>query len=111
MDSGDRNTATVTLAEPCRLLRVILDPRKADGDRDLMASVGHELWHTLEVFREPSLRTYAEVYHFYARDGRHTDRTGSFGGWETPAARQAGDAIFRELRDHLTEQPSIGAGK
>jgi hypothetical protein len=102
---------TVTPAGPYRLLRIIVDPRKADCDLDLMASLGHELWHTLEVLREPSLRTYAEVYHFYARDGRHTDRTGTFGGWETPAARKAGDAVFRELRDHLAEQPGICAPK
>ena len=75
---------TVTVAGPSRILRIVVDPRKADCD--LMASIGHELWHAIEVLRDPSLRTDAALFFFYSREGRHTDRDGDpLGAWETPA--------------------------
>ena len=88
---------TVKLAGPNRMLRIVIDQRRADCDLDLMASIGHELWHAIEVLREPSLRSYAHLYHFFSRDGRHTDRAGSFGAWETPSAIKAGFTVLEEL--------------
>jgi hypothetical protein len=88
---------TVKLAGPNRMLRIVIDQRRADCDLDLMASIGHELWHAIEVLREPSLRSYAHLYNFFSRDGRHTDRAGSFGAWETPAAIKAGFTVLEEL--------------
>jgi hypothetical protein len=88
---------TVKLAGPNRMLRIVIDQRRADCDLDLMASIGHELWHAIEVLREPSLRSYAHLYHFFSRDGRHTERAGSFGAWETPAAIKAGFTVLEEL--------------
>ena len=88
---------TVKLAGPNRMLRIVIDQRRADCDLDLMASIGHELWHAIEVLREPSLRSYAQMYHFFSRDGRHTDRAGSFGAWETPSAIKAGFTVLEEL--------------
>lgn len=88
---------TVKLAGPNRMLRIVIDQRRAGCDLDLMASIGHELWHAIEVLREPSLRSYAQVYHFLSREGRHTDRAGSFGAWETPGAIKAGLKVLEEL--------------
>ena len=88
---------TEKLAGPKRMLRMVIDQRRADCDLDLMASIGHELWHAIEVLREPSLRSYANLYHFFSRDGRHTDRAGSFGAWETPSAIKAGFTVLEEL--------------
>ena len=88
---------TVKLAGPNRMLRIVIDQRKARCDLDLMASIGHELWHAIEVLREPSLRSYAHLYHFFSRDGRHTERAGSFGAWETPGAIKAGLTVLEEL--------------
>jgi hypothetical protein len=87
----------VKLAGPNRMLRIVIDHRKARCDLNLMASIGHELWHAIEVLREPSLRSYAHLYHFFSRDGRHTERAGSFGAWETPAAINAGFTVLEEL--------------
>jgi hypothetical protein len=88
---------TVKLAGPNRMLRIVIDQRRADCDLDLMASIGHELWHAIEVLREPSLRSYAHLYHFFSRAGRHTERAGSFGAWETPGAMKAGFTVREEL--------------
>jgi hypothetical protein len=82
----------VTLAGAHRLLFVRVDSDKSDVD--LIASVGHELQHALEVLAEPSLRSTSEIHLFYT------------GGWgrdllravETPAARTVGDTVFREVR-------------
>jgi len=87
----------VTVAGPNRMLRITIDPRRADCDLELMASIGHELWHAIEILREPSLRSYAAVFQFFSR-GRYGERSGSSPAWETRAAVDAGDAVLAELR-------------
>jgi len=95
---------TVTLAGPYRILRIVVDPRQADCDRALMASIGHELWHAIEVLREPSLTSYDAIFHFYYRDGRRKEHAVSGGGFETPAAINAGHTVLRQLRDQMPDR-------
>jgi hypothetical protein len=88
---------TVTVAGPNRILRVVVDTRKTDCE--LMASIAHELWHAMEVLREPSLTNNAALFYFYARAGRHGDRGGDpLGAWETQAAVKVGDRVRGDLR-------------
>src|SRR5262245_47778657 len=47
--------ATVTVAGPNRILRMVVDQRKAECDLHVMASIGHELWHAIEVLRDSSI--------------------------------------------------------
>ena len=89
---------TATVAGPNRILRIVVDSRKSDCES--MASIGHELWHAIEVLREPSLTNDAALFFFYAREGRHGDRDGDpLGAWETQAATKAGDGVRADLRD------------
>jgi hypothetical protein len=88
----------VTLAGPNRILRIVIDPRRADCDLKLMSSLGHELWHAIEILREPSLRSYADLYSFYSRFGHHTPGESSHGAWETHEAIKAGFTVFDEVR-------------
>ena len=74
-----------------RFLFVLIDMRKTDAE--LMASIGHELRHTIEVIREPSVRTDLDKYNFYEENGMHL----SGGERETLAAREAGDAVRSEI--------------
>jgi hypothetical protein len=83
---------TVTVAGSYRLLRIIVNPRRADCD--LMASIGHELWHAVEVLREPSLRSEAALFFFYGRGGRRARD----GAWETQAAENTGNSVRAELQ-------------
>jgi hypothetical protein len=83
---------TVTVAGSNRLLRIIVNPRRADCD--LMASIGHELWHAVEVLREPSLRSEAALFFFYGRGGRRARD----GAWETQAAENTGNSVRAELQ-------------
>jgi hypothetical protein len=59
-----------------------------------MASLGHELAHTLEVLAEPNVRTGAGMFDLYRRNGavRVQDV------FETQAAIAAGDAVYIELK-------------
>ncbi len=58
----------MTVAGPNRILRVVLDDRKTDGDEmEAMALLAHELRHALEVLGEPSIKTGSGMYHFYRR--------------------------------------------
>jgi len=89
----------VTKAASNRILQIRVDPRFADCDVDLIASIGHELWHVLEILRNPKLDNDDAIFHFYAREGRHSNRaTFPFGGWETTGALEAGYQVLRELR-------------
>jgi hypothetical protein len=81
----------VTATASDRILRVRIDPRKAD--RDLMASIGHELQHVVEVLSEPRVTSTAAMTLFYARVGR----SGASHTFETKAAMDAGDKVRSEV--------------
>jgi hypothetical protein len=85
---------TVTMAGAHRYLWVKVDTRKADWD--LMASIGHELQHALEVLSDRTVTSGFAMYHFYLREGTH-----SMGlAFETDAAIEAGDAVRTEVRKY-----------
>jgi hypothetical protein len=80
----------VTAAGGYRILRVIVDARQPDWD--VMASIGHELRHALEVLEDPGLVDTARVYLFYAQAHQEKDRP-----FETRAAIDAGFAVRNEV--------------
>jgi hypothetical protein len=84
---------SVTLAGPNRLLRVKIDVRRSDGE--LIALLGHELQHAIEILSNPGLRNNAEVLTFY-------QQAGIFGGGnavETQAALAVQQKIRVEVRE------------
>ena len=80
----------VTPAAEFRILRILVDPRQPDWE--VMASIGHELQHALEVFRETTLKTAEAVYLFYSRE----NPTGG-DSFETSAAIKAGNSVRNEV--------------
>ena len=82
-------------AGPNRVLRVNVAGRKTDIE--MMSSIGHELRHVLEVLDEPGVRTSAGMYDLYKRN--HAWRGETF---ETRAAIDAGDAVYKELKRSLS---------
>jgi hypothetical protein len=89
----------LTVAGPNRILHIVIGPRRSECETTLMASIGHELWHAIEVLREPTLRSYAHLYRFYERMAvHHTNRIGSIGAWETHDAIKAGQTVLGELQ-------------
>lgn len=80
----------VTAAAGYRILRVIVDARQPDWD--VMASIGHELRHALEVLEDPGLMDMASVFQFYAQAHHEKDRP-----FETRAAIDAGFAVRNEV--------------
>ena len=73
-----------------RFMFILIDPRKRDGE--LMASIGHELRHTIEVIGAPAVRTDSAKFFFYERVAMH----GGSGERETRAAMDAGNAVRSE---------------
>jgi hypothetical protein len=59
----------------------------------LIATIGHELFHAIEVLREPAIRTAADAYLFYVREAPTAQDH-----FETDAAIRAGLVIGHELR-------------
>jgi hypothetical protein len=84
----------VTSAGPHRSLFVKVDLERTD--RRLMAAIGHELRHAIEVLSEPSVTDSAAMYFFYKFKG---DRSSvSSVAFETKAAVVAGEIVADEIR-------------
>jgi hypothetical protein len=83
--------ASVRSSGSHRFLFVLIDVRK--NHSNLMGSIGHELRHTIEVIREPSVRTDSDKFFFYEQHGMHLPD----GERETLAAREAGNAVRSEI--------------
>ncbi|HEU5257844.1 MAG TPA: hypothetical protein VFU28_17765 [Vicinamibacterales bacterium] len=90
---------SVTAVDSHRYMRVVVDTRKADWD--LMGSIGHELRHTIEVIGQPSIRSNASKYFFYAQNGTEGTPTAR----ETRAAVDAGNTVRDEVRRFTRQQP------
>jgi hypothetical protein len=82
---------TVRVAGPNRLLRIIVDIHRSHGD--LLASIGHELQHAVEVLHDPHVTDTRSIYFLF-------DRIGQIGEdrFETLAAIRAGLDVLAEWR-------------
>jgi hypothetical protein len=92
-------TLDVTAAAGYRILRIFVDARQPDWD--VMASIGHELRHALEVLENPALVDTASVYLFYAQEREAKDRP-----FETRAAIDAGFAVRNEVGSFAKGKPN-----
>ena len=77
--------------EGVRVLNVWLNPRYTS--QQMMATLGHELQHAVEVARAPQVRT-GEAF---SRHYRHIGVRGVSDRWDTREARHAGRVVAREL--------------
>lgn len=85
---------SVELAGPYRLLRVKLDLRRTE--REMMATLGHELQHALEVLNAgPRVRSNVGIRNFYQQLAPTGNKR-----FETDAALQAGFDVSDELRSN-----------
>jgi len=81
---------SVTVVGANRLLRILVDLRKAPGC-ELVEAIGHELQHAVEVLHERRIRNDLQVRNFFDMLGRtQPDR------FETDKAMEAGMAVSRE---------------
>jgi hypothetical protein len=78
-----------------RIMRVIIDRKRLDSNRELLGAIGHELQHVVEVLAEPSITDGRRMFFFYRR---HAPTAGD--RFETAAATAAGHAVRTELRGH-----------
>jgi hypothetical protein len=84
--------AAVHSAPPIRFVYIKVDTRKTVGC-ELMASIGHELQHALEVLRNPKVVDRNTLAHFYMHEGP----TGDNDRFETESAVRAGLLVEKEL--------------
>ena len=83
--------SSLELSGPNRLLRIVVSRRRAPGC-ELIASVGHELQHALEVLSNPNIRTGFGLSSFFQRIGPE----GNPRRFETTEAIQVGLAVAKE---------------
>jgi hypothetical protein len=80
-----------------RYLRILVSPDKHRRSHDqLLALIAHELRHALEVIEHPEVVDVTTMEALYRRIG--TPETRGLTGYETSAARAAGDNTLSELR-------------
>jgi hypothetical protein len=85
-----------------RYLRVVVTPDKNQRSHDqLLALIAHELQHALEVIEHAKVIDVATLEAMYREIGRSIP--GQNHGYETSAARAAGDAVLAEL---FVKQPA-----
>jgi hypothetical protein len=89
------------------MLWVTIDTRRVDSE--LIASIGHELQHAVEILSNPDVRDTAAMYIFYSRFARRVG-TGR-GAWETAAATKVGNAVREEIRAFKSLTVSSGSEK
>jgi len=82
---------TITMAAPHRVLWIRVDPN--EPERDLLASIGHELQHAVEVLSNRTIKSPRAMYSLYFEK---CHRCG--GAIETYAAIRAGTAVREELQ-------------
>jgi hypothetical protein len=85
---------SVQVAGPFRLLRVLVNTRGAAAC-DLMASIGHELQHAIEVLRDPHVTDMQSAYLFFLHQGPTAS-----GRFETEAAIDVGHHVGLEACAH-----------
>ena len=83
----------VSAAGTYRMLWVTVDTRRAD--LDLIASIGHELQHAIEILSNPNVRNTTAMYLFFSRTARRVG-TGR-GAFETTEAVKVGNAVRAEI--------------
>ena len=81
---------SVTVAGPHRILRIFVNTRR--DPTVLMASIGHELRHAVEVLSDRTVTSNRAAYFFYLREGSTAGER-----FETTAAIQAGRDVLAEL--------------
>jgi hypothetical protein len=83
----------VQVSGPFRVLRIKVDVRRLDCG--LMAQIGHELQHAIEILSDPHVTDGVSAYFLLDRlaPGRQTSNRSSF---ETTAAERAGLDVRRE---------------
>jgi hypothetical protein len=81
---------SVTMAGPHRVLRIVVNKRR--DPTAVMASIGHELRHAVEVLHDRTVTSDRAIYSFYQREGFRSGER-----FETAAAVQAGSQVFDEL--------------
>jgi hypothetical protein len=67
-------------------------------DRELMASIGHELRHAVEVLSDPEVRDGLGLYFLYKSKRERGTSSATASAFETAAAIQAGQAVADEIR-------------
>ena len=97
LGTGDVDMASVC-ASPSRLL----SPAPTDYPRgrrrlvpeaEAITAIAHELYHALEILGQPGITTMEAIYFFYKQHGSWRGDV-----FETDAAVDAGNAVYRELR-------------
>src|SRR3954462_8026247 len=90
---GCFSTPFIATSEHARYLRILVTPDRTRQSHDqLLALVAHEMQHAREVLQHAEVLDLSAMQLLYRKIG--TPITGPQGGFETSAARAAGDAVL-----------------
>jgi hypothetical protein len=93
---------SVVSGDGFRLLRILVD--STSDLVALMATIGHELRHAIELLTEPTVRTTAAAFNYYSREFPNTGHA-----FETPAAIRSEADVARDLKNFRRAAPGAPA--
>jgi len=102
----------VTQASGFRFLKILVDLEGVLAHRkrqDVIATIGHELWHAIEVLGDRTLTSPSAIFQFYGREAATNNST-----FETRAAIAAGQRVQDELKHGVTfvwQQVALDVGR
>jgi hypothetical protein len=100
---------SVTQSAGFRFLRILINlggASRGGGRLDLIGTIGHELWHALEVLADRTLTTAAKIFQFYTREG-----VAGHDAFETAAAVSVGHRVRHEVGERVTLVKGVEAEK
>lgn len=80
-------------------LRLFVNPKRGPRN-EMLATLGHELQHAVEVIQAGNIRTTNDMLALFTRVGTPTARRGAFGQsvYETDQAERTSTMVMKELR-------------
>lgn len=91
--------AFAAATEKCRYLRILIRPNASTGT--LIALLGHELQHAVEVATSPSVRDEQGLAALYGSIGNDNEE-----GWDSREADGIASVVEKELGDAMRAAPS-----
>src|SRR5262245_32570852 len=103
VDGGYLRFATV--AGQSRWVQVLVNPRRPINE--MLAMIGHELQHAVEISENPSVVDQATMTELYVWIGRRSCRNAARACYETADAQVTGGTIFRELSGRVVPSGAL----
>src|SRR5262249_48617155 len=93
------------VAGKSRWVQVLVNPRRPTNE--ILAMIGHELQHAVEIGENPNVVDQATMTELYVRIGTRSCRNTARACYETAEGQGTGGTIFRELAGRVVASDAL----